>query len=369
MENNSVADIQIKLQNYMKSVRKTAQAREDYHIDDSRCMKIEKRYWNDGGVDKYRIVAFMRGSGCSHVNNNGGCTFCGFYNATKKGIRVSEKDYLLQMENLLSDWPDDVEKICCYNDGSFLAESEIKFTTVLAILKMIDANPYIKSATIEAKIEDITLDKLVQIRSVYHKDLEIAIGYESANSLVRDLCINKSFADDKFEAIIQDAIKCNVKIIPLIMIKPPFLSEREAAEDVINSLVYLERFELRRIDIELPTVEIDTLTFELWRQEKYQPLNLWTLVYILEVKEKLGLNTRVYISPMEYSVESYDTAYSCNRCMEKFKTLISLYNKTQDASVFKSNLFVCQKRWKEIFANSIDESIPARINHYLEYIQ
>lgn len=27
MENNSVADIQIKLQNYMKSVRKTAQAR------------------------------------------------------------------------------------------------------------------------------------------------------------------------------------------------------------------------------------------------------------------------------------------------------------------------------------------------------
>lgn len=168
------------------------------------------------------------------------------------------------------------------------------------------------------------------------------MGFESASSIIRDICINKTFENTMFEKALKIADNNNINIVPLMMLKPPFLTEKESAEDFINSLLYLERFGLKRIDIELPTVEIDTLTFELWKNGKYKPANLWTLVYILEKRQELHLKTPIYVSPMEYSVDSYDKAFSCNKCFDVFKQRILLYNEYQDSSVFNSILCECR---------------------------
>ncbi|WP_291580201.1 hypothetical protein [Clostridium sp. UBA6640] len=104
-------------------------------------------------------------------------------------------------------------------------------------------------------MEDITEEKLFRIRQATNTEFDIAVGFESANPLIRNLCINKSFENSVFEANCNIWKKYNINIIPLMMLKPPFLTEYEAIEDYIKSLEYLEQFNFKRIDMELPTVE------------------------------------------------------------------------------------------------------------------
>lgn len=296
---------QARLQRYMKVLRKQARERKEILLN-CEIIKSEYRDYYENNEKKKRIVVFLRGSGCSRVESVGGCTFCGFYNATNKGEKIKDEDYILQIKSIIDKWDSDTTKICLYNDGSLLCDKEMSFLTLIEILKLIDGDENITSITIESKIEDISEIKLQEIRKITKKNLEIAVGFESANFVVRDLCINKSFENAVFEKVCKIAQKYTVDIIPLTMLKPPFLTEKEAAEDFINSLRYLEKFHLRRVDIELPTVEIDTLSFELWESGRYKPASLWTLVYILHEKERLKLNTPLYVSPMEYSVDAYD---------------------------------------------------------------
>lgn len=367
---NCIKKLQNRVQKYMRFLRMRARIKGMNDVfDNSEIIKSEIRDFYENGETKERIVVFLRGSGCSRIKNSGGCTFCGFYNATNKGIKIEDRDYINQMKTTINNWDKTISKICIYNDGSLLCNEEISFKTFLKILELIDKIDEITHITIEAKIEDITENKLKAIRSVTSKNLEIAVGFESANKIVRDICINKSFDNDVFERVINMSEKYAVDIIPLLMLKPPFLTEKEAAEDFINSLVYLDNYGVKRIDIELPTVELDTLTFELWSIGEYKPANLWTLVYILREKERLSLKVPLYISPMEYSVDSYDKSFSCNKCFNDFVNSISRYNELQDSKVFDGIHCECHQRWKKEFAVVPENNLVIRIINCLDKLE
>jgi len=60
-----------------------------------------KSYFHGEFVD--RLVLFLRGTGCSWVSDHGGCTFCGFWNATNFGEKIAKEDYLHQVSHVLAD--------------------------------------------------------------------------------------------------------------------------------------------------------------------------------------------------------------------------------------------------------------------------
>lgn len=57
----------------------------------------------------------------------------------------------------------------------------------------------IEKIVIEAKVNDITEEKLKKIREVTDKAFEITVGFESANQKVRELCVNRPFTNESFE--------------------------------------------------------------------------------------------------------------------------------------------------------------------------
>lgn len=151
---NNMFNLQSKLQNHMKNLRVQARRKKNCFID-SEIIKSEYRDYYENNEKKKRVVVFLKGSGCSRVESVGGCTFCGFYNATNKGIRIADDDYLSQMRAIIANWDKNISKVCCYNDGSLLCDREISFDTVLEIFRLLNEHKYITSITIEAKIEDI----------------------------------------------------------------------------------------------------------------------------------------------------------------------------------------------------------------------
>ncbi|MEG0309163.1 MAG: hypothetical protein RR636_14570 [Clostridium sp.] len=173
-------------------------------------------YSNNQYVD--RLVLFLRGTGCSLVKETGGCTFCGFYNATNLGVKISDEEYIKQVRKIVNDKGFDISRypiICIYNDGSMLREEEISFNALIKIVQMLNGKNDIKKIVIESRVEDITEEKLIKLKAATNKAIEIAVGFESANPLIRDLCINKNFENNVFEVNCLLAKKLDINISKL----------------------------------------------------------------------------------------------------------------------------------------------------------
>jgi len=315
-----------------------------------------KSYLNGEYVD--RLVLFLRGTGCTWVNDTGGCTFCGFWNATNFGVKISNQEYLQQVKQALLDRKIDAKKykiISLYNDGSLFEEREIEFEVVLQICRMIAEKLPIQRIVIETKIIDLDETKIIALTQALPEiELEIAVGFESANQLVRDLCINKNFSNQIFEKNVEMLQNNGVRLVPLIIVKPPFLTEKMAIEDLVASLIYLDSFNLPRIDLELATIEQHTLMHDLWKHELYTLPRLWTVCEVLKRRETLELKTEIYISPPNYTVEALAYSENCSACNSVVTEAMNTFNRTQAASAFDGITCECETSWQQL----IDENQP-----------
>jgi len=364
------SDLRKQIQQYMVLQRKRAA---DIHQMDRAHQKLEhvifaeprNSYLNGEYVD--RLVLFLRGTGCTWANDTGGCTFCGFWNATNFGVKISNQDYLNQIKQALQDEHIDAQNyqiISLYNDGSLFEEREIEFEVVLQICRMIVEELSIHRIVIETKIIDLDESKIIALTKVLDGiELEIAVGFESANHLVRDLCINKNFSKPIFEKNVEMLQRHGVRLVPLIMVKPPFLTEKMAIEDLIASLIYLESFNLPRIDLELATIEQHTLMHDLWRHKLYTPPRLWTIREILKQRETLELNTEIYLSPPNYSVEALAYSENCPACNPVMTKAMHSFNRTQTANAFDFITCECETPWQQL----IDDSKPTDLLTHIAF--
>lgn len=322
-----------------------------------------------------RLVLFLRGTGCSWAARTGGCTFCGFWSAANFGTRISARDYYLQVTKSISDPQlrfDEYPIICLYNDGSLLDDAEINSSALLRICQLLARRDHVKRIVIESKLYDLCEEKILWLAEAMNsKELEIAVGFESANDIVRDLCVNKSFSNEFFEAKCRMLKRHGVRLVPLIIVKPPFLTERQAIDDVVNSLQYLEQFELQRIDLELATVEAYTLMQDLWEEGLYSTLRLWSIVEILGRKSELSLKTPVFVSPPNYTVESLDRPRNCPHCTEEILSRINEYNDGLDVSFFDSLTCSCKQEWENLLRkdNGLEPLIDQVENIFRELLR
>ncbi|WBW96390.1 archaeosine biosynthesis radical SAM protein RaSEA [Oceanirhabdus sp. W0125-5] len=367
-------DVRDDVSAYMKQLREFSKMESSKKMDlNNKVLFTEMRrgMFNNEYID--RLVLFLKGTGCVLATETGGCTFCGFYNATNFGVKIPDNDYIEQVKNVLNDKEIDFSSIpvvCFYNDGSLLREEEISFKTLLKIISIINEKDSIKKITLEARIEDITEDKLSEIKKVTNKEIEIAVGFESANPIIRDLCINKSFENRIFEEKCKLAKKYGISIVPLLLLKPPFLTEHEAIEDYINSLEYLEKFNLKRIDMELLTVEKFTMVFDLWQKKMFNPPKLWSVIEVLKKREEKGLKTPLYISPASYSVPAEAKTSNCHKCDDSINRAIENYNKSGDISILKDIECSCKKEWIDLKTQeNLNENLLERINQILKQLK
>ncbi len=303
----------------------------------------------------------MRGTGCSSIEQNGGCTFCGFYSATNHGIKLERKNFLNQLQFAFDLHRKELDRfpiISLYNDGSMLSEHEISLDVTLDMIRTLSTFQNLKLITTESKLQDITEEKIIRIKNATTKELELSFGFESSDPIVRRLCINKNFTNHKVIEISKLLNSHNVSCTALLMLKPPFLSEQESIDDSVKSLLFLEDTEINRIDIELPTVEAYTLTHELWKIDLYKPIMLWSVVEILKRRHELNLKKKIYVSPANYTVKAIATSSNCNLCNENFSHLFMEYNKTNDISVFANLTCKCKHDWTQRLIPSSLEQFP-----------
>ncbi len=288
-------------------------------------------------VDAYVII--LRTRGCTWTLASG-CTMCGYFNDSMLSA-VSEKDLLSQFENALQGYKN--EKIVkIFTSGSFLDPSEIPVPVQQQILTTL--NNTAEKISVESRPEYITEKSLGAIqKNIPLKEFEVGIGLETSNDLVREKAINKGFMfqDFKKAAVLLKKHKAHVKTY--VLLKPPFLTEKESLNDCINtakdSAPYTDLLSLNPTNIQRHTV-----VEYLWNRNQYRPPWLWSIVTFLQQSKTI---TDAFVKCDVVGGGSIRGAHNCGICDKRVVHAIEEFSLTQDNEVFSDLSCRCQEQWQD----------------------
>lgn len=260
----------------------------------------EKDMYNGKVVDA--LVVILRTKGCSWRNKSG-CLMCGY--SVDSDPDTQDEEIMQQLSFALErSKGEDVLKL--YTSGSFFNEAEISNELRQKLLDMIGGKT--NKLIIECRPEFISSDKIKEaLDSV--DNLEVAIGLESANDVVLQKCVNKGFTLNDYINGAREAREAGATVRTYLLIKPPYLTEKEAIEDAVNSAKVVADYS-DAISFNPVNVQKGTLVERLWRQRKYRPPWLWSVIEVIERSK--GFGTPIICSPSGGGTPR--GAHNCGEC-------------------------------------------------------
>ena len=311
------------------------------------------------------LTIILRTVGCRWAYESGGCTMCS-YLMDSSPIKISAENIINQFEHALNKYKEEIIKnpknysIKLFTSGSFLDEFEVPKEAKEHIFKKIGELP-IKEVAVESRPEFITDDNLKIIRKYIDNEInvEIGVGIETLNEKIRNVSIHKGVSTEDIKSAIETAKKYNIGIKAYLLIKPPFITEKQAVVDSIHSANECIRMGCSRISYCPATVHKGTLIELLWKKNQYRPPFLWSVLEIL--KEVKSQNPDKLIMCDTSGIPSNRGAHNkmdC-KCNYEIKEILNDFTITQDLSLIEGALNIdceCKKYWYE-FINFEEKNI------------
>jgi len=303
-----------------------------------------ERDYLGGPVEAGAIV--LPTKGCSW-GEKGGCTMCGYiYDSARGGL--GEKEIVAQfgkaLEGLLKKGGKRIEYLKVFNSGSFFDASEIPEGALVEIIKLINGVG-VRRLQVESRPEFVEGESIEKISKVLEPELEVGIGLETANDRVREECINKGFTLADFEDAVRVLHRLDVHVKAYLLIKPPFLGEREAIEDAVRSGREVAKMGVSRISYNPVNVQKGTLVEFLWKRNSYRPPWLWSVVEVLG-RVKDGVDATVLSHPSGGGKPR--GAHNCRGCDREVLDAILEFSRTQERGRLDGLDCDCKKEWESV---------------------
>lgn len=260
-----------------------------------------------------RQVVTLRTRGCSWARrSHGGCRHCGLPYASDFADKVSESP-IEQFRRLVPmDSDGSVSTLCIYCGGSFLCLQELTEDEQRGILNEVAQRPWIRHLVIEARPEFIE-ERLVQmVREILPDiEVEVGVGLDSWTPDVRNLVLNRGGSPIALRRAFEILRSADITIQAYVLLKPPFLTEREAIEETV--LTTTTAFDLGAdvVSIEAVAVAEYTITHILHNAGLYRPPWLWSVVQLIERLDRWRDKIRV---SYQYEPQPITFASNCPKC-------------------------------------------------------
>jgi len=270
------------------------------------------------GNEMEQALFWVSTRGCSYARSaSGGCTMCHFGFSTEE---IQGETIVKEFAKLLENKKIKKSPVVNYGgQGSFFDDAEHPSVVRRRILAEIAKRDGIKAFVCESRPEFITKEKIQEVREILgDRTIEIGIGIESTNPLVREGIINKGFSEYAYKNVLSLAKEFDIELSLNVMFKPLVLSEREAIEDSVKTIKRLLKGGPRESPIKMVILMIinikkDTLVGWAYEKELYQPPLLWSCLEILKrltdnerrCIKILGFNTG--IKPLRYVSNNDET--------------------------------------------------------------
>jgi len=300
------------------------------------------RFWSekdivDGNlIDAYVII--FRTSGCSWARGSG-CSMCGYFNDSL-WQKINDKNLLTQLDIALKNYSGE-KFVKIFTSGSFFDDKEIPAIVRKKILNKIFISA--EKISVESRPEFITNKKLENlIDIVQDKSFEISIGLETANDYVRKNAINKGFTFNDYKEAVDILKKFKFKLKTYLLIKPPFLTEKESIIDCNESFNKIKNIS-DTISFNPTNVQKNTVVEYLWKRNQFRPSWLWSVIDILKScknkKKSLLIKCDVAGGGKERG------AHNCRKCDGDFLKKISDFSLSQDFDILDDLDCDCKEKW------------------------
>ena len=265
------------------------------------------------------LTVILRTAGCRWRN----CTMCGYW---QESAEVTQADILAQLDHALTKSPQEEFILKIFTSGSFLDDHELSSETRKRIAQMVHTRGEIKKLIVETRPEFVSTTTIEDLHAV--EKLELAIGLETADDFIRSSFINKGFSFDEFKKAAGIAIDCGALVKTYLLLKPPFVSEKKAIEDVIKSAARVAEYS-STISLNLCTVQKHTPLEALWRRTYYRPPWLWSAVDAIK-----GIASQKLVVISDPVGAGHERGpHNCGQCDPRIIAAIRSFNKTQNVRV------------------------------------
>jgi radical SAM enzyme (TIGR01210 family) len=302
-------------------------------------------YWSEKDVFNCRIIdAFViifRTKGCSWALNSG-CSMCGYFNDSM-WEKFSDEDLLAQFYTAMKNYSGQ-KFVKIFTSGSFLDDDEVKPKVRKEILsKLVETSDKV---SVESRPEYVIDKKISEIKEIINsKTFEVGIGLETASDFIREHSLNKGFTFNDYKTAAQILKKYDVKLKTYILIKPPFLTEKESIEDSINTVEKIKSI-TDVISFNPTNVQRNTIVNFLWQRRQFRPAWLFSILEILKKSKKIA--PEVFIKCDITGGGSIRGAHNCKDCDRKYLKAIADFSLNQDINVLQELNCDCKDKWLDL---------------------
>ena len=336
------------------SVMRDIRGLKDKHYDPHEPTRV----WLDedntpGGV--YDSLTIILNTGGCRWARAGGCTMCGYVAESVEGGSVAHEALMDQIEICLdheannADEPAELIKI--YTSGSFLDEREVGAETRQAIAETFGDRERI---VVESLPDFVDSEKIADFTD-HGLAVDIAVGLETATDRVRHDCVNKYFDFADFEAACATAQDAGAGIKAYLLMKPPFLSEAEARDDMVESVRRCAAVDgCHTVSMNPCNVQEYTMVNELFRAGGYRPPWLWSVADVLE--RTVDVDAIVVSDPVGHGSDR--GAHNCGECDDRVQKAIKDFDLRQDPTVFEQVSCDCERTWELVIEEETSYAMP-----------
>jgi archaeosine synthase beta-subunit len=203
------------------------------------------------------LTVVLTTKGCSWARRDG-CTMCGYSIDSNPYTQAS--DIQKQFNQVIARYGKAFKIVKLFTSGSFLDQDEVPIDVRDAILSELKGTPKV---IVESRPEFVTPEICENVANI-NEHIEVAIGLETSNDRIRNDYINKGFSFRDFVRASEIARAHGSTVKAYLLLKPPFLTEREAMEDALQSV----RDAAQHVDVislNLCNVQKGTLVEALWK--------------------------------------------------------------------------------------------------------
>ena len=298
--------------------------------------------WTEAeAIGEERVRAFvliLRTRGCYWADLKG-CSMCGYAKDTL-GRSATPAELGEQLDAALRVYRGE-PYVKIYTSGSFLDDREVDAASRQHIVEGFAGHA--RRLLFETLPEFAMVGALEPLRNAFSGEIEVALGLESTQPEVLLRYVNKNSPPTAYLAAADRIRAGGFRVKGYLLLKPPYLTEREAIEDVVTS-VRLAAPHFDALSVNPVHIQNGTVVEWLYHRGRYRPPWLWSLSEVLRRGATFRGNSRLVTFPTAGGLAR--GPHNCGSCDREFLSALEEASLSQRFDGLDRLDCACQATWR-----------------------
>ena len=296
---------------------------------------VEEEAIGDERVRAFVLILKTRGCYWADVK---GCSMCGYARDTL-GRSATPEELATQLASALERYRGE-PYVKVYTSGSFLDDREVDPVSRERMLRAFSGRA--RRFLFETLPEFVQAETVGPLRTAFDGELEAALGLESSNPDVLRRFVNKGSPPEEYFAAADRLRDFGVRRKAYLLLKPPYLTEREAIEDVVRS-VEEAAAHFDAISVNPVHIQGGTVVEWLYRRGRYRPPWLWSLVEAIQRGSALRGSARLVTFPTAGGLPR--GPHNCRSCDRRVLAALEEASLSQSFDALGALDCDCRREW------------------------